>query len=43
MHSTHYTAANESDVAHTHEVLHGQEDQLFLDAGYTGCTSTKRK
>ena len=36
MHSTHYTAANESDVAHTHEVLHGQEDHVFLDAGYTG-------
>lgn len=36
VHSTHYTAANESDVAHTHEVLHGQEDDVFLDAGYTG-------
>lgn len=36
VHSTHYTAANESDVAHTHEVLHGQEDVVFLDAGYTG-------
>jgi IS5 family transposase len=36
VHSTHYTAANESDVAHTHEVLHGQEDHVFLDAGYTG-------
>jgi transposase, IS5 family len=36
VHSTHYTAANESDVAHTHEVLHGEEDHVFLDAGYTG-------
>jgi transposase, IS5 family len=36
VHSTHYTAANESDVAHTHKVLHGQEDHVFLDAGYTG-------
>jgi IS5 family transposase len=36
VHSIHYTAANESDVAHTHEVLHGQEDHVFLDAGYTG-------
>lgn len=36
VHSTHYTAANESDVAHTDEVLHGQEDDVFLDAGYTG-------
>ena len=23
-------------MAHTHEVLHGQEKQAFLDAGYTG-------
>jgi IS5 family transposase len=36
VHSTHYTAANESDVARTHEVLHGQEEHVFLDAGYTG-------
>lgn len=36
VHSTHYTAANESDVAHTHEVLHGQEADVFLDAGYVG-------
>ncbi|UIF87902.1 IS5 family transposase (plasmid) [Cupriavidus necator] len=36
VHSTHYTAANESDVAHTHEVQHGQEDDVILDAGYTG-------
>lgn len=36
VHSTHYTAANESDVAHTHRVLHGQEKDVFLDAGYSG-------
>lgn len=36
VHSLHATAANESDVAHTHEVLHGQETMVFLDAGYTG-------
>jgi len=36
VHSLHATAANESDVAHTHEVLHGQETMAFLDAGYTG-------
>ena len=36
VHSTHYTAANESDVAHAHEVLHGQEKDIYLDAGYTG-------
>ncbi len=36
VHSLHTTAANESDVAHTHEVLHGQETMVFVDAGYTG-------
>ena len=36
VHSTHYTSANESDVAHTHEVLHGQEQFVCLDAGYQG-------
>ena len=36
VHSTHYTAANESDIASTHKVLHGQEKDVFLDAGYTG-------
>jgi len=36
VHSLHTTAANESDVAHAHKVLHGQEVVAFLDAGYTG-------
>lgn len=36
VHSLHTTAANESDVAHTHQVLHGQEAMAFVDAGYTG-------
>ena len=36
VHSLHTTAANESDVAHAHEVLHGQETKVHLDAGYTG-------
>ena len=36
VHSLHATAANESDVAHTHEVLHGEETMVFLDAGYIG-------
>ena len=36
VHSLHTTAANESDVAHTHEVLHGEEAMVFLDAGYAG-------
>jgi IS5 family transposase len=36
VHSLHTTPANESDVAHTHEVLHGQETAVYADAGYTG-------
>jgi IS5 family transposase len=36
VHSLHTTAANESDVAHAHEVLHGEEKQVFADAGYIG-------
>jgi IS5 family transposase len=36
VHSVHATAANEADVAHVHEVLHGQEGAVFADAGYTG-------
>lgn len=36
VHSLHTTPANESDVAHTHEVLHGEEQVVFADAGYTG-------
>jgi IS5 family transposase len=36
VHSVHVTAANESDIAHTHRVLHGQETFVSLDAGYTG-------
>jgi len=34
--SLHATAANEGHVAHTHEVLHGEEATAFLDACYTG-------
>jgi IS5 family transposase len=36
VHSLHTTPANESDVAHAHAVLHGQEAKAHLDAGYTG-------
>jgi len=36
VHSVHATAANESDVAHTHELLHGEEVHVDADAGYTG-------
>jgi transposase, IS5 family len=36
VHSLHTTPANESDVAHAHKVLHGQEAHAHGDAGYTG-------
>lgn len=36
VHSLHTTPANESDVAHAHAVLHGEETKVHLDAGYTG-------
>ena len=36
IHSVHTTAANEADVAHAHELLHGQEQVVHSDAGYTG-------
>lgn len=32
----HTTPANESDVAHAHELLHGQEAHVHMDAGYVG-------
>ena len=36
VHSVHTTAANESDIAHTHRLLHGEESVVYADAGYTG-------
>lgn len=36
VHSLHTTPANESDVAHAHEVLHGQESFVSADSGYVG-------
>ena len=36
VHSVHATAANESDLAHTRELLQGQEGRVHADAGYTG-------
>ena len=36
VHSVHVTAANESDVAHAHELLHGQETLVLADSGYAG-------
>ena len=36
VHSVRATAANESDVSHTRELLHGQEERLHADADYTG-------
>lgn len=41
VHSVHATAANESDVASTHAVLHGQELRVHADAGYTGVAKRK--
>jgi IS5 family transposase len=36
VHSLDATAANEADVAHAHDMLHGQESRAHMDAGYTG-------
>ena len=36
IHSVVCTAANEADVIHAHELLHGQETQVHGDSGYTG-------
>jgi IS5 family transposase len=36
VHSVKGTAGNESDVAHAHALLHGQEREVFADAGYQG-------
>ena len=36
IHSVVCTPANESDVAHAHELLHGQERQVHGDSGYAG-------
>ena len=36
IHSVVCTAANASDVAHAHELLHGQEQTVGADSGYTG-------
>jgi hypothetical protein len=36
IHSVVCAPANEADVAHAHELLHGQETQVHGDGGYTG-------
>ena len=36
VHSVHVTAANESDVANAHHLLHGDEKHVHADAGFTG-------
>lgn len=36
VHSMAVTTGSESDVAHAHEVLHGEEEYVLGDAGYTG-------
>lgn len=36
VHSVSTTAANVSDVVQAHTVLHGEEEEVFVDAGYQG-------
>jgi len=36
VHSVTGTAANVADIAQTHELLHGEEKQVYADAGYLG-------
>ena len=36
VHHVHCTAANVADVTVTHTLLHGKEDSVFGDSGYTG-------
>jgi IS5 family transposase len=36
VHTVHATAANVSDVSETRCLLHGQESEVYADAGYTG-------
>ena len=36
VHSVAVTTANKSDVEHANEVLHGEEREIYGDAGYTG-------
>ena len=35
MHTVRGTAANVNDVVEAHSLLHGQESDVFADAGYT--------
>jgi IS5 family transposase len=36
IHSLETTPANASDINHAHQLLHGEEDRVWADAGYTG-------
>lgn len=36
VHTLHSTAANVSDITPANKVLHGEEQSVFMDAGYTG-------
>lgn len=42
VHSVHVTSANKSDVANTHELLHGQERRVHGDSGTRALPSEKR-
>lgn len=41
VHSLTGTAANVSDISETHNLLHGDEEMAFADAGYTGVEKRK--
>lgn len=41
VHHVHCTAANVADVTVTHTLLHGKEDSVFGDSGYTGADKRK--
>lgn len=36
IHSLETTPANASDINHAHQLLHGEEERVWADAGYTG-------
>ena len=38
IHSLETTPANASDINHAHQLLHGEEERVWADAGYTGIT-----
>ena len=41
IHSLETTPANASDINHAHQLLHGEEERVWADAGYTGAEKRK--